>query len=115
MTGKDVYERAIASLGYTDSQVFKNRALVVINQIYDIVENLVGGVEYKPISSLGDAINLPERICATTMVYGTAERLALGEGDGELQQYFARMFDNSKGRINTIDSIEDVFKTEEGE
>lgn len=114
MTGKDVYERAIASLGYTDSQVFKNRAVVVINQIYDILENLVGGVEYKPITSLGDTINLPERIVSNAMVYGVAERLALGEGDGELQQYFARVFDTAKGRINTIDSIVDVFK-EEGE
>ena len=109
MTGKDVYERAITSLGYADSQVLKNKALNAINQVYDTLWPIGGALAIRPLKSLGDEINLDERITAGVMVYGVAERLALGEGDGELQQYFGRRFDAARGRINRIDSVDDVI------
>ena len=110
MTGKDVYERALQSLGYTDDQALKNKAVTVVNQVYDRLHSATGAsTEWKPINGLSDEINLPDRVCAVTMVYGVAERLALGEGDGELQQYFAAQFDHALARINTVDSVQDVM------
>lgn len=106
MTGIEIYNRAIASLGYADDQVFKNKAVLVINQIYDLLYPAVEGIEYKPIKSLGDRVNLPERVTAGAMVYGVAERLALGEGDGELQQYFALQFDRAKARLNRVGTVD---------
>lgn len=108
MTGVDVYNRAITSLGYRDSQVLKNKCLVVINQVYEDLYRLVFG-EYKPLMALNEAVNLPERIVLNAMVYGVAEKLALGEGDGELQQYFAKAYDRAKARITTVDKVQDVF------
>lgn len=109
MTGKDVYERAITSLGYTDSQVFKNKAVVAINQIYDLLHPLAGQGEYRPLSSLGDVVNLTDRAASGALVYGVAERLALGEADGELQQYFAKQFDRARARLNAVDRIVDTM------
>lgn len=107
MTGWDVYNRALASLGYKDSQVFKNKALVIINQVYDDLYISKHG-KYLPLRALNEEINLPERII-NAMVYGTAEKMALGEGDGELQQYFAKAYDRAKARITVADSVKDVF------
>lgn len=109
MTGAEVYSRALTSLGYADDQIFKNKAVVVINQIYDDLYPTVEGIEYKPIRSLGDRVNLPERVLSGAMVYGVAERLALGEGDGELQQYFALQFDRAKARLNRVDKVDIVL------
>ncbi len=109
MTGKEIYEKALDSLGYTDDQVFKNRAVVVINQIYDLLYPLAGKGEYKPIASLGDTIHLTNRAASGAMVYGVAERLALGESDGELQQYFAKQFDRARARLNIVDRVVDAM------
>ena len=108
MTGADVYNKALLSLGYSDSQALKNKSLVVINQVYDELFNSAYG-EYLPIKSLGGEINLPERITANAMVYGVAEKLALGEGDGELQQYFARSYDRAKARITVVEKVTDAY------
>lgn len=108
MTGADVYNKALLSLGYSDSQALKNKGLVVINQVYDELFNS-SYEKYTPIKSLGENINLPERIVSNAMVYGVAEKLALGEGDGELQQYFAKSYDRAKARITVADKVVDVF------
>lgn len=107
MTAKDIYLRALISLGYADDQVFKNKAVVIINQVYDELYNSLPHIEYLPIVSLNDEVNYPPRICMGAMVYGVAERLALGEGDGEKQQYFAMQFDRAKAKIVIIDSVQD--------
>lgn len=108
MTGVEVYNKALTSLGYRDSQTFKNKGLVAINQVYDDLYNAVFG-EYKPIRALSNEIIIPEKIVSNAMVYGVAEKIALGEGDGELQQYFAKLYDRAKARITVIDKVEDVF------
>ena len=109
MTGKEIYERAITSLGYKDSQVFKDKAVVAINQVYAVLFPSVGIGEYKEISSLSERVFIPDRVAAGAMVYGVAEKLALGEADGELQQYFALRFDRAMAKINIIDSVVDIF------
>ena len=108
MTGKDVYNRAIDSLGYADDQQLKNKALTAVNMIADRVSAAVEGAEYTVCKSLSDTLELPDKVMSA-MVYGVAERLALGEGDGELQQYFAAQFDRAMARLNRVDRIQDVM------
>jgi hypothetical protein len=107
MTGTDVYNKALISLGYRDSQVLKNKCLVVANQVYDDLYNKTFG-EHKPLTALKENINIPEKFL-NAMVYGVAEKLALGEGDGELQQYFAKAYDRARARITTVDKVKDVY------
>lgn len=109
MTGKEIYEKALDSLGYADDQVFKNKAVTVINQIYDLLYPAAGEGEYKPIASLGDTVRLTARAASGALVYGVAERLALGESDGELQQYFARQFDRARAKLNIVDRVADTM------
>lgn len=109
MTGKDIYLRAIISLGFEDDQTFKNKAVVVINQVYEDLLSSFPDIERKPINNLNEAINLPETVCMTAMVYGVAERLAVGTGDGELQQYFSAQYHRSRARISRTDRVYDVM------
>jgi hypothetical protein len=107
MTGTEIYRRALDSLGYSDDQVFKNKAVVTINQIYSqLADNT--GAEFKSIRSLADKIELSDA-ALISLVYGVAQRFALSEGDGELQQYFAREYDNSRARLTVVDKITTVF------
>ena len=108
MTGADIYNRALLSLGYADTQTLKSKSLVAVNQVYDELYNSAYG-EYKPLKALSNEINLPERIATNALVFGVAEKLALGEGDGELQQYFAKLYDRAKARITVVDKVVDVF------
>lgn len=109
MTGAEIYKRAIGSLGYSDDNVFKDKAVIGINQVYDDICGCIRVLEYKPIKTLGDAINLPDKVITSVMVYGLAEKLALGEGDGELQQYFALKYDRAKMRLNQPDVVCDML------
>lgn len=109
MTGTEIYEKAIVSLGYSDDPVFKRRAVVCLNQIYEELFAIVGTGEFKPIKNLSESLTLPDKVSGGAAVYGLAERLALGEGDGELQQYFARQYDRAKARLNKTDRVDDVM------
>lgn len=109
MTGKDIYSRAIISLGYEDDQTFKDKAVVVINQVYDELLYAFPNAERKPIKNLNEDINLPETVCFNVAVYGVAERLALGTGDGELQQYFARRYEVAKSKLSFNDTVQTVI------
>lgn len=109
MTGTDIYRRAISSLGYTDDNIFKEKAIVGINQVYDDICGCIKVKEYAPLRLLSDTVNLPDRVVTGIMVYGLAEKLALGEGDGELQQYFALKYDRAKMRLNQPDAVYDAL------
>lgn len=109
MTGAEVYKRAIGSLGYTDDSVFKEKAVIGINQVYDDICGCIKALDYKPIKTLGDTVKLPDKVITGVMVYGLAEKLALGEGDGELQQYFALKYDRAKMRLNQPDAVYDAM------
>lgn len=108
MIAKDIYDKALITLGYTDDQVFKDRAVVVINQVYDDLSE-IAGVEYAPIKSLSSAVNLPDRICNNAMVFGVAEKLALGQGDGEHQQYYAVKYDQARLKLSRNNKVVTVI------
>jgi hypothetical protein len=108
MIAKDIYDKALVTLGYTDDQAFKDRAVVVINQVYDDLSE-VAGVEYAPIKNLSSEVNLPDRICNNAMVFGVAEKLALGQGDGEQQQYYAIKYDQARMKLSHSDKVVTVI------
>lgn len=110
MTGREVYLMALDNLGYSENANTQLRALSIINQVYYDLHRIVhGDKEFKSIKSLSETISLPERVIISAMSSGVAERIALGEGDGELQQYFALTYDRAKAKLNTIDKVRDVF------
>jgi hypothetical protein len=108
MIAKDIYDKALITLGYTDDQVFKDRAVVVINQVYDDLSEITG-VEHTPIKNLSSEVNLPDRICNNAMVFGVAEKLALGQGDGEQQQYYAIKYDQARMKLSHSDKVVTVI------
>ena len=105
MIAKDIYDKALITLGYADSQVFKDRAVVVINQVYDDLSGVLEIEEYAPIKNLSSTVNLPDKICNNAMVFGVAEKLALGQGDGEQQQYYAIKYDQARIKITRTDKV----------
>ncbi len=109
MKCNDIYKAALQLLGYADIQNFKERAVVIINQIYFDLFQIVGSGEFVPVKTLSDNVNLPERVIRKAMFYGVAEQLALGEGDGELQQYFAVKYDRERRGINRTDAVVDIM------
>lgn len=110
MTGREVYNTALSHLGYTDNPTTQRRATLILNKVYyDLHRIIYGAEEFVPIKSLSDSIDLPQKVIISAMVSGVAESLALGEGDGELQQYFALDYDRGKAKLNTNDKIHDVM------
>ncbi len=110
MTAKDVYNNALALLGYTDNPEFQRRAIPIFNKVYFDLHRIVHGTkEFQQIKSLNEVLDLPDKVLLSVMPLGVAEMIALGEGDGELQQYFARDYSAARVRINRIDRIENTM------
>lgn len=110
MTGKEVFNMAMENLGYSENPSILSRAKSIINKVYyDLHRIINGNSDFKPLESLSETVNLPLKTIISAMVSGVAERIALGEGDGELQQYFALDYDREKAKLNTQDKIHDVL------
>lgn len=104
MTGQDIYKKALDSLGYTDDSAIQRKALTVLTQIYDDLFEASGEKEYSPPASLGAGLKAGSKL-ANAYIYGVASRLALGEGDGEQQQFFAAMYEKAKARLTRITTV----------
>ncbi len=111
MTAKHIYDTALSLLGYTDHPNFQRRAVAVVNKVFFelfvIFENDPN--TFEPIGSLSDSISLPQKALVSAMPAGVAAGLALGEGDGELQQYFAAEYDRAVRRFNRREQIKDSY------
>ena len=110
MKARDIYANALASLGYTDGPEFKQKAIVIINKVYlELFQKVKHGKTFDPIKTLNDEIDLPLNVIIGVMNSGIAELLALGEGDGELQQYYAFDYDRGKKKLSSIDTVIDAL------
>lgn len=109
MTGQDIYKKALDSLGYTDDSAIQRKALTVLTQIYDELFDASGETEYNPPSSLGAEIKAKPRL-TNAYIYGVASRLALGEGDGELQQYFLMEYRSAKAKLTRIEKVKSIWR-----
>ncbi len=111
MTAKAVYLNALAFLGYSDNPNFKSRAIGIINNVYlDLWRIVKPSEEFEALEELANKIDLPDKVILSAMISGVAEKLALSEGDGELQQYFALDYDRNKAKLNTEDQVQDIFQ-----
>ena len=108
MTAKEIYRLAIASLGYGDDDVLREKAIPAANAVYALLCRSTGKGKYHPIETLNDRIDLPQEVMHTAFLYGLAEKLALGTGDSEKQRYYAVMFDSARGGINRTDRVKTV-------
>ena len=107
MTGRDVLNKALQLLNYTDSQgdlsalqnadIYK-RGPTVINAILADVQHASGGV-YQPVASLDDPLPVEEETAARVMPWGVAMLIAQGEGDGDDQQAMADNYNRLRGSL----------------
>lgn len=110
MTGNYVFISAMELLGYEqDSGITKN-AITYVNKVYaDLFRIAHPNKEFKAIEELTEKLDLPLDMITSAMPLGVAELIALGRGDGELQQYYALDYDRVKRRYNVIDSVKYVI------
>lgn len=109
MTGNYVFNCAMDLLGYTEDQSITRSAITYVNKVYMELHRMAYPTEkFKPIELLTNEIRLPIAM-VLIMPSGIAALIALGRGDGELQQYFALDYDRAKARFNTIDKVHYVI------
>ena len=110
MTGNLVFISAMELLGYADDANITKNALTYVNKVYADLHRIAHpNKEFKPLNLLIEELDLPVRMCTIAMPLGVAELIALGRGDGELQQYFALDYDRAKLKFNTIDKVQHVI------
>ena len=112
MTARELYISALTLLGYKDSDMFKEKAITLINAIYaDIFYDLKPDGEFQPIKSLQEKIDLPPKVLHDVFPYGLAGFLAQSESDGDQQSNYMYIYNQKKNRLNTTDEIVDVLPT----
>lgn len=107
MKGMDIFETALDILGErgvggefpTDVAFFQSRAVSYINivlaEIAPYQARLTGEViDFSPITSLDEEIDVDARIVGGVMPYGVAALYLLSEGDGRYE-LFRTIFENS--------------------
>lgn len=116
MTGREILDKAVRLLGYTDSLGnmemsgrIKSRAITVINFIYSDLFYLLKKEGFVGIKELGDEIYLPERLLNDIMPYGVAALIAQSEGDGDQQYVFIKLYNAKRagaaGNSNIVDIL----------
>lgn len=110
MNGRDIYFKALNLLGYTDEQIFKNKAITIINQVYsDLWFCIKPDEEFKPLKNLSDNIEFEQRVLNDIMLYGVAAFFAQGESDGDSQALFMRIYNQKRAGLIKITSIIDAI------
>lgn len=116
MTGVKITEMAAKLLGYTTSngnlqlsERIMSKALVCVNLIYSDLWSICKNEEFNPLASLGDAIDLPDRVLYDVMSYGVAMMIAQSESDGDNQQLYAGLYNKKRSSLSFTETIEDRF------
>ena len=116
MTAREILDRAMRLLGYTDglgnpemSGRINSRAISAINSVYSDLFYLNKEKGFQAIKDLKDEIFLPERVLNDVMPYGVAGFIAQGESDGDQQQLFMAIY--NKKRLGAVrpSNIKDVL------
>lgn len=116
MTGREVLERALKLLGYTAadgneqlSRRILNRAVEVINTVYEDLHNITATQELTPIESLSDEIKLQSK-ALSVMHYGVAAFIAQSEDDGDSQQLWMTVYNKKRASLSQITKRIDVIE-----
>ncbi len=104
-TGRDVWERAMRLLNYTDAngrldgqqyaELFK-RALPLVNQIYGDLWFAEHRGEFRELTHLEEPLQLSARCVHDAAPYGVAMLVAQTESDGDNQQLFAALYNQKR-------------------
>lgn len=117
-TGKEIFDRAVRLLNYTNvygendgrlyASVYK-RGLALVNQIYaDLWQVEKGGQPFCPLCFLDEELRLSSRLREDAMPYGVAMLLAQGERDSANQQVMASVY-SQKRRAHSPDRRADAL------
>lgn len=103
MTGRNIFDRAIALLGYNSSGVSFNDSVLIarcdsiINAVYNDLANELkqSGVidEILPLESMNEPILLPKAVLNDCFLFGVAMWIAQSENDGDNQKFFAGLYE----------------------
>lgn len=117
-TGRDVWERAMRLLNYTDgggrldgmqyAELFK-RALPLVNQIYGDLWFCERGDGFCELTALDQPLHLPQRCLHDVAPYGVAMLLAQTESDGDGQQLMASLYNQKRSSMQRTACRRDVL------
>lgn len=115
MTAKDIVNKAVDLLGYStvngNTQIqprIMNRAVSLVNTVYEDLWGITGEGEFKPITTLSDEIELIGR-AAECMPYGVAAFIAQSESDGDSQQLWISMYNKKRRTLSVSYSRKDII------
>lgn len=103
MTGKNIFDRATALLGYNSSgESFNDSVLIarcgsIVDAVYNDLANELkrSGVidEIVPLKGVNEPIPLPITVLSDCFLYGVAMWIAQSENDSDNQRFFARLYE----------------------
>ncbi|MBQ7128394.1 MAG: hypothetical protein IJO19_00205 [Clostridia bacterium] len=96
----------------SEIEVIDKTAVRIINNIYKELFFKINTSGFSPINTLDDYIKLPEDIIYLCLVPGVAAKLAFDYGDGNLQAYFANLYNQGLNQFNTQTQVEDVLPSD---
>ena len=117
MTGKELIDRTLQLLNYTDSygnvsgqqsaEIYK-RAVPVINQILADVRHVSRGT-FSLIEKIDDELPVSEDIAVRVMPWGVGMLIAQGENDGDSHQMMSANYNRLRASIpRSTDRVRDV-------
>ena len=117
-TGRDVFERALRLLNYTDgngrldgrqyAEMFK-RGLPLVNQIYAELWFCEHTEPFCELAALDGALRLSDRCVHDVVPYGVAMLLAQSESDGDGQRLFAALYDQKRAGLTAVTARADML------
>jgi len=116
MTGCEVYNNALALLGYAENSGnahltnrVMNRAIPLINLVYGDLRRICG-YDIKRIKDLSEDIELPEN-AIDVLECGVASYIAMSEGDDSAQAIWSAEYQARRTTLSQISEIQDVIPT----
>lgn len=107
-TGKEILDRVIRLLDYTDTygqadslqfaEVYK-RGLTALNQIYADLWFAERSDPFNELTTLDQSLDLSDRTIHDILPYGVAMLLAQGLGDGDNQALYASLYNQKRCSI----------------
>ena len=120
MTGREVINRAIDLLGYSpangNTQIaprIMNRAVSIVNVVYEDLWGITSAQEFEPIKALPDEVKLTGR-ALECMPYGVAAFIAQSESDGDGQQLWMLTYNKKRRTLSKSYIRQDVLPIERG-
>ncbi len=115
MTAYDITQKALKLLGYTSASGneqltarLMNRAIELINTVYEDLWGIVYDIDFTPVATLDDEIGLTAKALGV-MPYGVAAFMAQSESDGDSQQLWMTAYRQRRLKLTAHHSRKDVI------